>query len=332
MRPCSARGGAGTRRAPWRCSGSAVGEKCPRRCSAWRRKTWLLLSSRISSRARKTSSVTGRFPITRWSIRRSPTACLRPWIFQASNACSKAWTQAVITRRGLDVKTAEEFGKLDQSAIDLVREQAWPDPETGDELHDALLIMGAVPSVEAGTHASWKDKYEELARAGRVTTVDERLWAATERLPMVQAAFPGARHEPAVVPPEREAAKVWSREDANREIVRGRLEVVGPTTAGEVAEALGLPVGDVDFALAALEHEGFALRWRFSCGVEGIEWCERRLLARIHRYTLDRLRKEIEPVTAADFLRFLFKWQRVATGSRADGPEGLAAVLDLLDG
>src|SRR6266516_520046 len=256
----------------------------------------------------------------------------RPYAFLDDAPLEERRTQAVITRRGLDVKTAEEFGKLDQSAIDLVREQAWPDPETGDELHDALLIMGAVPSVEAGTHASWNDKYEELARAGRVTTVDERLWAATERLPMVQAAFPGARHEPAVVPPEREAAKVWSREDANRELVRGRLEVVGPTTANDISEALVLAIADVDFALAALEHEGFALRGRFSSGVEGIEWCERRLLARIHRYTLDRLRKEIEPVTAADFLRFLFKWQRVATGSRAEGPEGLAAVLDLLDG
>jgi len=256
----------------------------------------------------------------------------RPYAFLDDAPLEERRTQAVITRRGLDVKTAEEFGKLDQSAIDLVREQAWPDPETGDELHDALLIMGAVPSVEAGTHASWNDKYEELARAGRVTTVDERLWAATERLPMVQAAFPGARHEPAVVPPEREAAKVWSREDAIRELVRGRLEVVGPTTANDISEALGLAIADVDFALAALEHEGFALRGRFSSGVEGIEWCERRLLARIHRYTLDRLRKEIEPVTAADFLRFLFKWQRVATGSRAEGPEGLAAVLDLLDG
>src|SRR5436189_251030 len=161
----------------------------------------------------------------------------RPYAFLDDAPLEERRTQAVITRRGLDVKTAEEFGKLDQSAIDLVREQAWPDPETGDELHDALLIMGAVPRVEAGTHASWKDKYDDLARAGRVTTVDDRLWVATGRL-----------------------------------------------------------------------------------------------LARIHRYTLDRLRKEIEPVTAADFLRFLFKWQRVATGSRAEGPEGLAAVLDLLDG
>src|SRR5437016_5714585 len=256
----------------------------------------------------------------------------RPYAFLDDAPLQERRTQAVITRRGLDVKTAEEFGKLDQSAIDLVREQAWPDPETGDELHDALLIMGAVPRVEAGTHASWKDKYDDLARAGRVTTVDDRLWVATERLPLVQAAFPGARNEPAVVPPEREAAKVWSREDAIRELVRGRLEVVGPTTANDIGEALGLPVADLDFALAALEHEGFALRGRFSAGVEGIEWCERRLLARIHRFTLDRLRREIEPVTAADFLRFLFKWQRVAEDARAEGPEGLAAVLDLLDG
>ena len=256
----------------------------------------------------------------------------RPYAFLDDAPLEERRTQAVITRRGLDVKTAEEFGRLDQSAIDLVREQAWPDPETPDELHDALLIMGAVPMVEAGTHASWKDKFENLIATGRATAVDGRLWVATERLPMVQTIFPDASHEPAVTPPERETAKAWTREDALRELVRGRLEVVGPTTAAEIADALGVPAFDADFALAALEHEGFVLRGHFSSGVEGIEWCDRRLLARIHRYTLDRLRKEIEPVSAAEFLRFLFKWQRVATGSRAEGPEGLAAVLDLLDG
>ena len=133
---------------------------------------------------------------------------------------------------------------------------------------------------------------------------------------MVQAAFPGARNEPAVMPPEREL-KAWNREDAIRELVRGRLEVVGPTTTPDLADALGVPQVDIEIALGALEHEGFALRGRFSAGIEGTEWCERRLLARIHRYTLDRLRKEIEPVAAADFLRFLFKWQRLVTGSRA---------------
>jgi len=96
--------------------------------------------------------------------------------------------------------------------------------------------------------------------------------------------------------------------------VRGRLEVIGPTTAADIADTFGLPAADVDFALAGLEHEGFAAARPLLLGVEGTEWCERRLLARIHRYTLDRLRKEIEPVNGRDFLRFLFKWQRLATG------------------
>src|SRR5207249_2975868 len=157
-------------------------------------------------------------------------------------------------------------------------------------------------------------------------------WVAAERLPMLEAVCPGAACEPALVPPERERAKSWTREDGMRELVRGRLEAVGPTTAGAIATALGVPAPDVDFALGALEHEGFVLRGRFTPGTTELEWCERRLLARIHRYTLDRLRKEIEPVTAADFMRFLLRWQRVAEDARAEGPEGLAAVLDLLDG
>ena len=158
------------------------------------------------------------------------------------------------------------------------------------------------------------------------------LWVAAERLPMLEAVFPGVRCEPALNVPERDRAKAWTREDAVRELVRGRLEAVGPTTSADVARSLGVAVGDVDFALGALEHEGFVLRGRFTPGVAALEWCERRLLARIHRYTLDRLRREIEPVTAADFMRFLLRWQRAAPDARAEGPEGLAAVLELLDG
>ncbi len=265
----------------------------------------------------------------------------RPYAFLDDAPLEERRTRAVITRRGLDVKTAEEFGKLDQDAIDRVKDEAWPDAANADELHDALLVMGAFPSAEVGMRnalkdslpvAEWQGWFEHLVGGGRATKMDGRLWVATERVPMAQAAFPGAAFEPVVKPPEREQAKPWTREDAIRELVRGRLEVIGPTTAAEIAGALGLPPGDVEFALAALEHEGFALRGRFSPGVEGTEWCERRLLARIHRYTLDRLRREIEPVAAADFLRFLFRWQRVAPDARAEGPEGLAAVLDLLDG
>ncbi len=257
----------------------------------------------------------------------------RPYAFLDDAPLEERRTQAVITRRGLDVKTAGEFGTLDAAAIERVRDEAWPDAQDADELHDALLVMGAIPNAEVGTrNAEWRGQFEKLAGVGRATLLDGRLWVAAERVPMLAAAFPCGVFEPQVAVPERDRAKTWTREDAIRELVRGRLEVIGPTTAAEIADTLGIPSGDIDFALAALEHEGFALRGRFSAGVRGIEWCERRLLARIHRYTLDRLRREIEPVTAADFLRFLFRWQRVAPEANAEGPDGLAAVLDLLDG
>src|SRR6184192_2990579 len=202
-------------------------------------------------------------------------------------------------------------------------------------LHDALLVTGALTSAECGTrNAEWQGWFDELARAGRATTLlrEPRLWIAAERLPMLEAVFPGAKCEPALSVPARDRAKGWTREEAVRELVRGRLEAVGPTTAADVARSLGVAVADVDFALGALEHEGFVLRGRFTPGAAELEWCERRLLARIHRYTLDRLRQEIEPVTAADFMRFLLRWQRVAPDARAEGPEGLGAVLELLDG
>src|SRR5437762_5569300 len=259
----------------------------------------------------------------------------KPYAFLDDAPLEERRTQAVITRRGLDVKTADELGTLDRDAIDRVRDEAWPDVSSADELHDALLVMGAIPIADCGLrNADWQGHFEQLAgqrRAGWLLT-ERPLWVAAERVPMLEAEFPGVGCEPALVPPERERAKSWTREDAVRELVRGRLEAVGPTTASQLGVALGVPLPDVDFALGALEHEGFVLRGRFTPGITELEWCERRLLARVHRYTLDRLRKEIEPVTAADFMRFLLRWQRVAEDVRAEGPEGLAAVLELLDG
>src|SRR5712691_8937175 len=259
----------------------------------------------------------------------------KPYAFLVYAPLEERRTQAVITRRGLDVKTAEELGKLDQAAIDRVKEEAWPDVSSADELHDALLVTGALTSAECGVrNAEWQGYFEDLVKAGRagVLQAGPGLWVTAERLPMLEAVFPGARCEPALSVPERDRARAWTREDAVRELVRGRLEAVALTTAADVAGSLGVAVADVDFALGALEHEGFVLRGRFTPGVAELEWCERRLLARIHRYTLDRLRQEIEPVTAADFMRFLLRWQRVAPDARAEGPEGLGAVLDLLDG
>src|SRR5437660_1630623 len=247
----------------------------------------------------------------------------KPYAFLDDAPLEERRTQAVITRRGLDVKTAEELGRLDQAAIDRVRDEAWPDARSADELHDALLVSGALTSAECGMRNAESHVWlEYLARAGRATArlPQPWLWLAIRRVPLTEAAFADTRYEPAVVVPERDRARTWTREDALRELVRGRLEVVGPTTAVAIAAALGVPPSDVDFALGALEHEGFVLRGQFTPGVAQLEWCERRLLARIHRYTLDRLRQEIEPVSAADFMRFLLRWQRLTPGTRAAGP------------
>src|SRR5438132_1285463 len=167
----------------------------------------------------------------------------KPYAFLDDAPLEERRTQAVITRRGLDVKTADEFGKLDQAAIDRVKDEAWPDVSSPDELHDALLIVGALTSAECGKrNAEWQGWFDELARAGRAGTLlhEPRLCIAAERLPMLQVVFPGTGCEPPLTPPERDRAKEWTREEAVRELVRGRLEAVGPTTAADVAGSLGV--------------------------------------------------------------------------------------------
>src|SRR5258705_2421687 len=125
-----------------------------------------------------------------------------------------------------------------------VREGAGPDPQDRDELHDALLVMGAAP-----VHKEWAPLYDDLRSAGRAATLDGRLWVAAERVPMLAAAFPTGALEPAVAVPERDRAKTWTREDALPELVAGRLQVIGPTTAVEIGTVLGIPTGDIDIAL-----------------------------------------------------------------------------------
>jgi len=155
---------------------------------------------------------------------------------------------------------------------------------------------------------------------------------AAERLPMLKTVYPSGVVEPPLTPPEKESQREWERADAIRELVRGRLEVSGPTTATALASTLVLAATEIDAALIALEGEGFVLRGRFHPGTEDQEWCDRRLLARIHRLTINRLRAEIQPVTLTEFHRFLAAWQRLDAEHRAQGPEGLATVLELFDG
>ena len=270
----------------------------------------------------------------------------RPYAFLDDAPLEERRAAAVYARRALDPANTNELGALDESAIDRVRDEAWPDPRSPDELHDALLTSGVFTPAEAaaGTAGeSWSPWLEELVHAGRATRVRPSarttdaatLWIATERLPELEAVFPGVASEPPVTPPAGPADDPPDREAALVELVRGRLEIVGPVSAGALAAILRVPESDLTGALLALENEGTVLRGRFSAAArreETTEWCERRLLARIHRYTIGRLRSEISPVSAADLVRFLFEWQHVAPGSRVSGLEGLAAVIEQLAG
>jgi ATP-dependent Lhr-like helicase len=253
----------------------------------------------------------------------------RPYAYLDDAPLEERRTQAVIGRRWLTPEAADELGRLDPEAIQRVRGETWPEPDNPDELHDALVWLGFLTNEEA---AGWNEWLAALAaERKRCARLDRRLWIAAERLPLFLALFPATGLDPPVAAPDG-YDRVWERDAALVEILRGRLEGQGPATRGALGEALSLDGGEIAAALAALEAEGFALRGRFSADAGADEWCERRLLARIHRYTINRLRAEIEPVAARDFLRFLFEWQRAAPEARMEGPDALAAVIGQLEG
>jgi ATP-dependent helicase Lhr and Lhr-like helicase len=255
----------------------------------------------------------------------------RPYAYLDDAPLEERRTQAVIGRRWLAPEAADELGRLDPEAIARVQGEAWPEPQNADELHDALVWLGFLTDEEAAAAPRWGDWLAGLAVERRATRLDRRLWIAAERLPLFRALYAAAVLDPPVVAPGM-YERVWERGAALVEILRGRLEGQGPLTGTALGTALGLDAGEIAGALAALEAEGFALRGRFTADPGDDEWCERRLLARIHRYTLNRLRAEIEPVAARNFLRFLFEWQRAAPDARMEGPDALEAVIGQLEG
>ncbi len=269
----------------------------------------------------------------------------RPYAFLDDAPLEERRTQAVYTRRAGQSGADSGLGILDAEAIQRVCKEAWPGATNADELHEALLLLGVIteeeaarciggrsPSLPSAPQAatSLLDSLAAEKRAGRMAS--KSWWVAAERLPMVQAVYADAQVEPALIPPEIELKRNWERAEAVRELLRGRMEVVGPITVPALANFFGLPSNEIEVALLALEAEGFILRGHFLPVAAELEWCDRRLLARIHRLTLNRLRAEIQPVSASEFQRFLLAWQRVDAEHRAEGPEGVAGVLDLLDG
>jgi ATP-dependent helicase Lhr and Lhr-like helicase len=243
--------------------------------------------------------------------------------------------RAVALRRGLPAELADDMGRLDAEAITAVVEEARPDLRDADELHDLLLDLGALPELEAAGWTAWLDELIAAGRAARLHAGTRSFWVPAERRSLALQIWPESRLEPDLAEPPARRAPAWSdREGALVELGRARLGVVGPTTAAALAETFELTVSEMSSALARIEAEGGVLRGRFTPGLapDIVEWCDRRLLARIHRRTLDRLRREIEPVSAADLMRFLFAWQHVKPGLQLHGREGLAKIIEQLEG
>jgi ATP-dependent Lhr-like helicase len=257
----------------------------------------------------------------------------RPYAFLDNAPLEERRAHAVQIRRASDSAVRNELGILDATAIERVCAEAWPQVQNPDELHDAIQQLGVATTEELKRchkdAGKWLEKLSEESRVARLN--QPPFWFATERIAFVSEVYPkGSFISPKITPlAER---KPQSPEEALRELVRGRMESIGPTTVAQLADFLKLSASMIEQAFLPLESEGFVLRGKFHPGAGETEWCDRRLLARIHRLTINRLRAEIQPVTLADFQRFLLSWQHVTPERQMEEISGTEAILHLLDG
>lgn len=239
-----------------------------------------------------------------------------PYAFLDDAPLEERRARAVEMRRTLPPSMVDEVGALDPEAIDEVVRESWPVVRDADELHDTLLTLVWVP---CETMTEWQSFLPELTQSGRAVELSAKGWVATEHREGVERALAG----------EDDATLTG--------ILQGWMESIGPTTVAELATRLHLPVEPVRSAMVRLEASGQVLRGRFTFYAsrftsDEMEWCHRRVLARIHRLTIGRLRKEIEPVAATEFMRFMLQWQHVLPGARRHGEAGLLQVIQQLVG
>jgi len=261
-----------------------------------------------------------------------------PYAFLDDAPLEERRARAVSLRR-VDPWIGREFGRLDPAVIDEVRKQAWPEVRNADELHDLLLGVCLLP---IDVRPDWHILAQKLIQNGRATIAvwqspagEHRAYVAAERSDLIRLALTSVSLTPAIELPLGFVETVASEEDAIKKIVQGWLEVTGPITAIELASRLGLPANKIEAALIALESAGVVLRGEFTAkGIAGgeVEWCDRVLLARIHRLTLGRMRREIEPVSAAEFMQFLLSWQHATSRTRLRGRAGVLEVIRQLQG
>ncbi|MDA1120609.1 MAG: DEAD/DEAH box helicase [Bacteroidetes bacterium] len=263
----------------------------------------------------------------------------RPYAYLDPGEAAERRTNNIQSRNWLDPADARDLAALDFAAIQAVKIEAWPQVSNADELHDSLVLAGFLSEEEGqlgdGLN-SWETYFQELIQENRVTSLvtedGSKLWVAAERIPQFKTIYPGREFHPSIVLPEKLASQDWEESKALIEVVRGRLEIMGPVLVSQLADLMKLSDTQIETAMLALENDGFVFRGFFNPGAEEREWCERRLLARIHRYTIQKLRSEIEAVSAADYMRFLLQWHGLSGESKLEGPRALEDIISKLEG
>ena len=254
-----------------------------------------------------------------------------PYAFLDDAPLEERRARAVQLRRTLG-DDGSGIGALDEEAIAEVAAESWPVVRDPEELHDALLTLVLAPP--RADWRGWFDQLVETRRAASLHAGEAVFWVATERSRIARLVHPDGRLDPVV--PDIDQPTPDGFDAAVTEVLRGWLDSTGPMRASVLASTLAVPAECVEAGLARLEGEGQVLRGRFTsagrAAAAEIEWCNRRVLARIHRLTLGRLRREIQPVSSADLVRFLARWQRLAAGTRLHGATGLLQVIRQLQG
>ncbi|WP_455207910.1 DEAD/DEAH box helicase [Kaarinaea lacus] len=262
----------------------------------------------------------------------------RPYAFLDDAPAEERRTLAVQQRRFADPQSASELAHLDPAAIERVRKEAWPNPRDLDELHDALVLLGFITDKELATFGltdsaigAFLDTLTTEQRATCMALSDSHtIWVSAERLHELRLIWPDKHYAPGIAPVIDNKNQPYTKDDALRETVRSRLEGLGPITAQQLASDLAIATSHIDQALLALEGEGFAIRGQFTSGTTQLEWCDRRLLARIHRYTIKSLRNEIKPVSVSAFMQFLFHWHHL--DDKVESKDALLNIVEQLEG
>ncbi|NNE06742.1 MAG: DEAD/DEAH box helicase, partial [Xanthomonadales bacterium] len=259
----------------------------------------------------------------------------RPYAFLDDGEAENRRTRAISAEPD-DLSHAATLRIISTTAIEQVQAEAWVRPRNPDELHDGLLQAGFLTAGEFGTgNASsgaagdavrWPAWFTALAEEGRACQVTVSghgsWWLATERLPEWRALYPGCEARPDASRLLGDSS-VPERQQALDTLLRDRLNMLGPVSVEILAADFGIGKEEIAAALTRLQAQGVVIAMPAEGGHR--LWCERRLLARIHRYSRERRRRAVKPVPPAEYLQFVARWH----GLDSPDPDSARALSQL---